>query len=281
MSEATAQEGAPAGGEAPDGQAEPGEWRTRTLAGLTLVALALGLAALDGPLFAAFVAVAAGLMMLEWVDLTKLAQAEPPVHLGLILVVGAGFCVFLVGLGFRAAGFYGALGLALAGLAGFRGRGAWAFAGILVLALPAEGLLWLRAEWGLGPVLWLFAIVWAADTGAMAAGRGIGGPAFAPALSPNKTWAGLGGGLLCGQLAGLAAGAVLGLGAPWSGAGAALFVAAAALLGDMGESALKRHAGVKSSGSLIPGHGGVLDRLDSLLAATAVAVGLALLHPAA
>jgi phosphatidate cytidylyltransferase len=151
---------------------------------------------------------------------------------------------------------------------------------VFYLALPFQGLVWLRAEEGAGFLLWLLVIVWATDTAAMVAGRGIGGPAFAPSVSPNKTWSGMLGGLMGGLIVGLLAGDIFGVHPPWAGPWAALLVAAAALAGDMAESALKRLWGVKNTSALIPGHGGVLDRLDSLLGASAVAVALALLHPA-
>lgn len=148
----------------------------------------------------------------------------------------------------------------------------WAAAGALWVALGTAAFLWLALAGGRGTLLWLLAVVWATDIGAYAAGRSIGGPKLAPRLSPNKTWAGLAGGV--------ASAAVAGLAAAWlSGApAAALALVSAALavvaqLGDLAESLAKRHFGVKDSSNLIPGHGGLLDRLDGLLAAS-VAIGL-------
>ena len=116
---------------------------------------------------------------------------------------------------------------------------------------------------GLLLALWAMALVWACDIGAYFAGRSIGGPKLAPTVSPNKTWAGLVGGVIA---AGVLGWALL----RWAGLPAQLALASPVLailaqLGDLYESALKRRAGVKDSGSLLPGHGGLLDRIDGLL----------------
>ena len=151
----------------------------------------------------------------------------------------------------------------------------WAAGGALWVALGTAAFLWLALIGGRGTVLWLLGIVWATDIGAYAAGRSIGGPKLAPRLSPNKTWSGLGGGVLSAALVGLIA--------AWlSGAPAVALtllsggLAVVAQLGDLAESLAKRHFRVKDSSNLIPGHGGLLDRLDGLLAAS-VATGLAAL----
>ena len=105
-------------------------------------------------------------------------------------------------------------------------------------------------------------LVWATDIGAFFAGRTIGGPKLAPALSPNKTWAGLIGGVL---LATVYSAVMMRWGIPLSFVIATPALAVLAQLGDLYESGLKRRAGVKDSGSILPGHGGVLDRLDGLV----------------
>ena len=148
-------------------------------------------------------------------------------------------------------------------------------------------LVWLRADPDLGLVaaIWLLATVWAIDICAYFAGRFFGGPKLAPRISPKKTWAGL-----IGGMAGAVAVAVVT--SIWIGSGSAAILAVIAVAltvleqaGDFAESALKRRAGVKDSGTLIPGHGGILDRVDGLVAVTLGAAVLAFLnnaaHPAA
>jgi len=137
-------------------------------------------------------------------------------------------------------------------------------------------LVWLHMNSATGPAWTLFAllIVWAADSGAYVVGVRFGRRKLAPRISPGKSWEGFWGGLgLCLILSAVAA-PVLGLGlAEWPVlAFATMLAALASVLGDLFESLLKRHAGIKDSSDLIPGHGGVLDRLDSLLAALPVFV---------
>jgi phosphatidate cytidylyltransferase len=119
----------------------------------------------------------------------------------------------------------------------------------------------------------LFLIVWSTDTGALISGNLIGGPKLTPILSPNKTWSGTLGGILAAGIVEAIYIGVLG-GSAWRGAIYALAVAAIAHGGDLFESWVKRTFRYKDSGGLIPGHGGVLDRIDSILAAS-VAVGFA------
>ena len=150
-------------------------------------------------------------------------------------------------------------------------------AGWFYMILGAGSLYWLRSDpvAGLIDVLFLLVVVWSSDIGAYVAGRLIGGPTLAPANSPGKTWSGAVGGLLCAMLIGLLVSRAVAPG-PVSHAlivGAGLSVASQ--LGDLLESALKRYFGVKDSSRLIPGHGGVFDRLDGVLAAGPVAVLLA------
>ena len=138
---------------------------------------------------------------------------------------------------------------------------AWGF---LYIAVPSFALLVLSWAW-FGLVLWAMVVTWATDIGAYAAGRAIGGPRLAPAISPNKTWAGLAGGIAAAALFGwlLASLEILALGAPFLWLGGLMAVLAQA--GDLYESWEKRRAGVKDSGAILPGHGGVLDRIDGLL----------------
>lgn len=163
------------------------------------------------------------------------------------------------------------LSLALA-MAQHRRLNLWVMSGVAYVGLPAMAFVILRGEnqSGMLAIMWLFAVVWAADICAYFAGRVIGGPKLAPRISPKKTWAGLVGAIA----GGVAAGAAVAYGAGLAGFVAlGLLGGALAIVeqsGDLFESALKRHYGVKDSGRLIPGHGGVLDRVDGLVAASLV-----------
>jgi phosphatidate cytidylyltransferase len=151
--------------------------------------------------------------------------------------------------------------------------------GAIYIGFPAGLFVWLRdrAPEGLETILALFAIIWAADIFAYFGGKVIGGPKVAEGLSPKKTWSGIITGTLAGALAGYGCGALFHvdreLHMAWLAIGA--LIAITGLMGDLFESFLKRRFGVKDASRLIPGHGGVLDRIDSLMAATLL-VGAAL-----
>jgi phosphatidate cytidylyltransferase len=114
--------------------------------------------------------------------------------------------------------------------------------------------------------LWILAVVWATDIGAYLVGRTLGGPRLAPLWSPRKTWAGLAGGILCAGLVGWATTGWLGISPALPLVLLSAGLAIVGQVGDLAESLAKRRFGVKDSSSLIPGHGGLLDRLDGLLA---------------
>jgi phosphatidate cytidylyltransferase len=150
--------------------------------------------------------------------------------------------------------------------------------GVLYLGWPAVLLIWLRdvdTASGLAWTVSAFVIAWASDIMAYLAGSVIGGPKLWPRYSPNKTWSGFIGGLAAGTVAGAGLGTFLDMGlGPFWGAALGLAGALATMTGDLWESALKRRYGVKDAGKLIPGHGGLLDRVDGLMfAVVAVACG--------
>ena len=141
----------------------------------------------------------------------------------------------------------------------------WKIGGFFYALAPALSLLWIRERdvHGLELLLWVFLVTWSTDIGAYFAGRTFGRAKLAPSISPNKTWAGLYGGVVAAAIVGGAWALMTGLGTPL------LFLApifaAAAQAGDLFESWMKRRAGVKDSGHWLPGHGGILDRLDGLV----------------
>ncbi|MBV9219802.1 MAG: CDP-archaeol synthase [Methylobacteriaceae bacterium] len=157
-------------------------------------------------------------------------------------------------------------------------RRLWAAAGPLYAGIMLVSIAVLRSSepFGFEAIIWLFAVVWGNDTMAYFAGRLVGGPKLWPRLSPSKTWAGTVVGVLCGALAGLAAGLALGpaSGSPWHYLALGLACALAALAGDLLESSIKRRFAVKDSSGLIPGHGGVMDRLDGFIAASVLAAAV-------
>lgn len=242
----------------------------RIASGAALGAAAIGATWLGGPVFAAIVAAMAVLMCFEW---TRMVERRAYSRAFQALAGGGALATAFAAGGLYAPAF--AL-VALAGLAAWRlaSEGplrVWTALAAPYILGPSAALLWLRSdvENGRALTLLLFAIVWSADSAAYLAGRFIGGPRLSPALSPMKTWSGAAGGVLAGALAG-AVGAVQIYGdgniPTYAVIGGSLGLAS--ILGDMTESAFKRIFGVKDMSGFIPGHGGVLDRLDGMIFAT-------------
>ena len=267
------------------------ELKLRIASALVIGPLALALTWWGGMPFAVLIVVCAALMMNEWTTIVmgpsravlRLAQ------LGLVALVVA-VAAFSGRLGVPAIHMIGLVvgGLGIASALSMREarEGAlsddarrWAPWGALYSAMPPIALVSLRdAPLGLWLILFLFAVVWTTDIAAFFAGRAIGGPKLWERVSPKKTWSGAIGGLLGAALAGLIV-------AHFAGAPRLLPVFAVAVAlsivsqaGDLFESALKRRFGVKDSGRLIPGHGGILDRVDGLVAAAVLAMMIAALH---
>ncbi|PWR23837.1 phosphatidate cytidylyltransferase [Zavarzinia compransoris] len=252
----------------------------RVASGTVLALVGLGAVHAGGGWFVALVTVIAFLLVYEWDriaegdglgDMARLHGA----FVGAALAVGV-FGLFAVALGVVAVG--AAVSWWFAAKRGLRRP--WPVLAVPYVALPCLSMLWLRfdAEAGTELTYWLLVSIWATDTGAYAAGRTIGGPKLAPRISPKKTWAGLIGGVAAAIVAGGLTAWIVGLPDPLAFALVSGIVGAWSQLGDLSESAVKRHFGVKDSSNLIPGHGGFLDRLDGLLfaapaAALAVLVG--------
>ena len=248
-----------------------GDLLVRILSALVLVPLALGGIWAGALPWVALVVLIAGGLGVEWVALcheTWRSVAGLGVILSLVSTAVAGSVSPLAAL------LLAALAITLALIL----RGPRLGGGILYIALATIALLWLRADpaAGRGNLLFLMLTVWASDIGAYLAGRLIGGAKLAPRISPGKTWSGGLGGLLGAIVIGLAA-SRLGGGAPLHAGLVAALLGVIAQAGDLFESFLKRRFGVKDSSHLIPGHGGLLDRLDGVLAAAPVAAMLALI----
>ena len=238
--------------------------------------MALATAWIGGFIFAAFWWLASVVVLWEWQRLVGGPRLAWRVTLGaLVIALVALFALHNSVIGVIAGLLVGAG--AVSWLAGQR-AGPWAGAGVPYAgALVASvSLLRLSPSYGLATILWLFAVVWGADIAAYFAGRSIGGPKLWPSVSPGKTWAGAIAGALIGALLGLAL-------ASWTNNTMALFwlglgTAIVSELGDLFESALKRRFGVKDSSGLIPGHGGLMDRLDGFILAALAALVVGVIH---
>ncbi len=249
---------------------------TRALTGAVLIVVALAAVRFGGLAFDALIALAVLLMFAEWAMMHEISRRF---RLGGLAIVGGAVLFASFGLPDRAvllaAG--GAVLLGIFARSYDRQRAGWITGGIVYCALPGIALILLRGlPGGLELTAWTLAIVWATDIFAYFAGRAIGGPKLAPAISPNKTWAGLAGGMVGAALTSYIVARIAGISLAlfdWTLiAGAVLALTAQG--GDLFESWMKRLAGVKDSGNLLPGHGGVLDRLDGLVpVAVIVAVG--------
>lgn len=247
----------------------------RRVASAVLLAAFGGLAIYTGGrLFQGAVLLAAAVLMWEWTRLEGgpayrawAAAVVLPAALGAGMVLGP----FSLAFGLVVACAVVWLALGLVALPSAR----WIALGTFYVGAWAVAAFWLRAEptGGREAVFWLIAVCIATDTGAYFVGRAVGGPLLAPRISPNKTWAGSLGGLLCAAAVGFFAARLMRGPDPLFLVLVSVGVSVAAQLGDLAESAAKRHFGVKDSGRLIPGHGGLFDRFDSIVGATlAVAV---------
>lgn len=245
------------------------ELRTRSAVGVALIAVTVGALLSGGIIFWILLSVAGVLMQGEWgsltgasVDQRKAAMFAVSVPLALLCPLAAGID-WPVLIAAAAAFFFVAL----------TSRNVKLACGIVYVCLPVVALQYLRVQppytYGLLLTFWALSLVWATDIGAYFAGRTIGGPKLAPRVSPSKTWSGLAGGVLAALVTGFLLHRFADL--PVQLAAASGLLAVAAQLGDLFESAMKRRAGVKDSGTLLPGHGGVMDRLDGVVAAAPLA----------
>lgn len=252
--------------------ARRGTLKIRFVSAVVLAIPVLAAVHLGFPYFDAIIAVAAGLLAREWIRLCRHAGSAPrSIRAVAIAVCVASVVLAAAGQSEIALLFLGAGVVAVYALGHSH---VWPAAGVFYIAVTCIAFVWLRDEavGGRDVIYWLLAVVWATDVGAYASGKLIGGRRLAPTLSPNKTWAGVLGGIGSAVLAGAAVTAVIGNagGATLALALASAAASIAAQAGDLLESWFKRRVGVKDAGGLIPGHGGLLDRVDGLMAATAL-----------
>ncbi|UAJ09314.1 phosphatidate cytidylyltransferase [Polymorphobacter megasporae] len=249
---------------------------TRIVVGAALIVVACAAVWYGGLAFTALVTIAVLLMSAEWCVMHGIGRGF---RLASLIVLA-----FTGGVAARQSSVDAIIVLAAsAGLLGLfmrsfdRQRAFWLAAGLLYCGLPMIALIWLRGlpNTGIALTIAVLAVVWATDIGAYFTGRAIGGSKLAPAISPNKTWAGAIGGVVAAIITGAIL-TSLAIGPTVDGDVShiqtivifsiiAAFLAVAAIVGDLFESWLKRRAGVKDSGNLLPGHGGVMDRIDGLV----------------
>ncbi|HVY43539.1 MAG TPA: phosphatidate cytidylyltransferase [Hyphomicrobiaceae bacterium] len=251
--------------------AAPQDLTARVASGLVLAAIAFALTWAGVWPFAIFVLAVAVLVAWEWGGIVRNAGIDTIFVVTAITLAAA---VILAAAGTPGLGLIAIIvGAILAALLGFGDRGHLSSSGVLYAGLPAIALVWLRASPRLGfeAVIFLFVAVWATDTGAYVAGRVLGGPRLAPRISPNKTWAGLLGGIAAAVVTASVLALVMEGGGVRRMAVGALVLALVSQAGDIMESALKRGHGVKDASELIPGHGGFMDRVDGLVFAAVLA----------
>lgn len=247
--------------------------RLRVLSSLVLIPLAVGVVWFGGPVFSGAVAAGGVILAREW---TRMADPDGPDLAFALAAAAAAGGVIAVSMGAPLAGltWVAAASVGAGILGAWRGK-AWQGAfGALYLGWPCLALVWMRLAddpEGGRLIALLFAAVWGADIGAYAMGKLVGGPRLPASVSPNKTYAGLAGGIGLAAISAIGAAAITGWPETvWIAAFAGIALGAAGLFGDLLESVLKRNFGVKDSGGLIPGHGGLLDRVDGLLIAALV-----------
>jgi phosphatidate cytidylyltransferase len=244
---------------------------------LVMVPLAIGTAYLGGHIFLAFWLIASLGVLWEWDTLVCAHDKNAVFAVGSAAIVGAA-ALWMIG---RMIPALILLGLGFLGVAALstKSRRTWCIAGLVYASALLLAPLVLRhdATLGFAAILFLFAVVWSTDTAAYLVGRTLRGPKMAPQISPNKTWSGAIAGAAAAVLGGFAISRLAGLDDLATPAALALLLSIAAQCGDLFESAIKRQFNVKDASGLIPGHGGLMDRLDGFIAASVVAavIGIA------
>lgn len=261
----------------PAGAFSDPDLKKRVVSALILIPVAIFTAWLGDWPFALLWLLGACLVLLEW---NRLVLPEQPraLYWGEVacLVAALAFERTFVNPGFALIAL--GVGTLVAIWLSPAGHSRWAIAGLVYAAAVVLGPTILRDDNALGfaAILWLFAVVWGTDVAAYFAGRSIGGPKLWPQLSPKKTWSGFIGGTLIGTAIALAVVRFVGI-QPTLGLALATFaIAALSQAGDLFESSVKRRFAAKDAGSIIPGHGGVMDRLDGFLVAAVAAAALGL-----
>lgn len=250
----------------------------RVVSSLVLAPLAIGAAWFGGAVFIVFWLIAALVVLWEWQTLVCGHDRNSVLTVGAAALAGAaavltvgwfGIAIALVALG----------GFGMAGLASQVRRG-WCVAGLVYAAALLIAPVLLRSDGTLGfaAILFLFVIVWLTDIAAYFAGRAIGGPKLMPRVSPKKTWSGAIGGSIAAVVGGVLLARQFGTTGIAAVAVVALVLSVVSQAGDLFESAVKRRFNAKDASQLIPGHGGLMDRLDGFVTASVAGALVGLLH---
>ena len=251
----------------------------RVVSGVVLAVAAFGVTWWGGLAFSLFFGAVALLIFWEWVSIVGAKHFSLPALIGYGVVLASQILLWFgawpIALLLPVAGF-----VALILLRSRHARALWCAFGILYAAAFGLSMLALRFDQanGFSAILILFAVVWGTDVAAYFAGKTIGGPKLWPRVSPKKTWSGSLGGLIIGAAFALLVAAILGIAPSVKLAGLLGALSLLSQMGDLAESHMKRLFDVKDSSNLIPGHGGVMDRVDGLIVAVVCAalVGLVL-----
>jgi len=255
-----------------------GNLAIRIASSLILIPVAIGAAYLGGLAFTMFWMIAAGCVLWEWDTLVCARDKNPVLTIGSVAIAGAALLLMrgrtVTAFALVMLGMFGVATLAP------KARRVWCIIGLLYASalLIAPVLLRRDAAFGFLALMFLFMIVWLTDVVAYFCGRALGGPKLLPSVSPNKTWS--------GAIGGTAAGLIGGVGAAWYGGvgnlpaigAVAMLLSAVSQAGDLFESAIKRRFHAKDASNLIPGHGGVMDRVDGFVFAAVVAAAIGMLR---
>jgi phosphatidate cytidylyltransferase len=250
----------------------------RIVSSLVLAPLAIAAAYFGGLVFFAFWAVAALAVLWEWQTLVCAHERNPVLATGAVALAGSGLLIMFdrpgVAIALIVLGCFGAAALASTV------RRMWCTAGVVYAAglMVAPVLLRRDASFGVAAILFLFVIVWLTDITAYFVGRAVGGPKLMPRVSPNKTWSGAIGGTVASMIGGVVVASQFDISGLAAAAVVAFVLSVVSQVGDLAESAVKRQFNAKDASQLIPGHGGLMDRLDGFVAAAVAGVLIGMGH---
>jgi phosphatidate cytidylyltransferase len=250
----------------------------RVVTSLVMAPLAIALAYWGGVAFHCFWSLAALVVLGEWDTLVCEHDRNPVLTIGAVTLIGSSLLLAFGWVGTAVA----LIGLGLFGVAALAStvRRSWCIAGLIYAAALMIAPVVLRHDAALGfaAILFLFTVVWCTDIAAYFSGRAAGGPKLLPRVSPNKTWSGVIGGTVAGVIGGVLLAKQFGVLNLAAVGAVALILSVVAQMGDLLESWIKRQFGAKDASGLIPGHGGLMDRLDGFLTAAVAAALIGLVR---